>query len=71
MLCIYVQADAHSKQAFDVRHFENVRHFEDAEGLGSAPLPNSPSALWAQLAALQDVIMQLCQRVDDKTLLRT
>ena len=65
MLCIYVQADAHSKQAFD------VRHFEDTEGLGSAPLPNSPSALGAQLAVVQHVIRQLCQRVDDKALLRT
>ncbi len=60
-----MQADADSKQTFD------VRHFEDAEGFGSALLPDSPSAPGAQLAALQDTIMQLCQRVDDKALLST
>ena len=60
-----MQADADSKQAFD------VRLFEDAEGIGSAPLPNSPSAPGAQLAALQDTLLQLCQRVDDKALLST
>lgn len=65
MLCIYMQASADSKQTFD------VRHFEDAERFGSARLPGNPSAPGAQLAALQDTIMQLRQRVDDKALLST
>ncbi len=62
---IHLQADADSKQTFD------VRHSEDAEGDGSALLPDSPSAPGAQLAALQDAISQLCQRVHDKALLNT
>ncbi len=65
MLCIYMQADADSKQTLD------VRQFEDAEGDGSALLPDSPSAPGAQLAALQDAISQLWQRMHDKALLNT
>ncbi len=60
-----MQADADSKQACD------VRHFEDAEGFGSAPLSNSPSAREAQLAVLQDTVLRLCQSLDDKALLST
>ena len=62
---VYTQADADSKQAFD------VRHFEDEEQFGCAPLPDSPCALEAQLAVLQDTVLQLCQRLDDKALLST
>lgn len=60
-----MQTDGDSKQTLD------VRHFEDAEGFGSRLLPDSPSALRAQLPALQHAMLHLCQRLDDKALLST
>ena len=60
-----MQVDIISKQAFYVRRKEHAKDF------GSALLPNSPSALEAQLAVLQEAVLQLCHRLDDMALLST
>lgn len=46
-------------------------YFRGNEHATSALLPNSPSAIEAQLAVLQEAVLHLCQRLDDRALQST